>query len=160
MGFNFFKAQPEVETDSWLDTIDSTPLDDALNSLPMDDVAEEEEDEESEFSEVEHLELPVDVYYHGDSLVIKTPVVGVDEDKIAITVNGQNLTIHKEAALAQSVKGADYIYEECHWGSLSRTIELPETINAEKAKAKIEHGVLTITLPRLESAQTKIIRIK
>jgi HSP20 family molecular chaperone IbpA len=158
MGFNFFKSHPEIETDSWLDDFERTPLEAALSQL--EDVEDAASNVQEEFKEIEHFELPVDAYYQNDYFVIKTPVIGASEDQVAITVNGQDLTIHKQATMDHTAKGADYIYEECHWGSLSRTITLPESINAEKAKAKIEHGVLTITLPLTESVQTKIIKIK
>jgi HSP20 family protein len=42
----------------------------------------------------------------------------------------------------------------------SRTISLPVAVDAEKAEATFEHGILTVTLPKVPEARAKVIRVK
>ncbi len=52
-----------------------------------------------------------------------------------------------------------YLYQECYWGPFSKKIVLPENINTEAADAKIDKGILTITIPRTEDKKTGEIKI-
>jgi len=45
-----------------------------------------------------------------------------------------------------------YFYQECYWGPFSRKIVLPENIDIDKADAQIDKGILTVKIPRNESA--------
>lgn len=40
-----------------------------------------------------------------------------------------------------------------------RTVRLPTAVDAEQAEAKVEDGVLTLTIPRSEAAKPKQIRV-
>ncbi|MFA7179014.1 MAG: Hsp20/alpha crystallin family protein, partial [Dehalococcoidales bacterium] len=49
---------------------------------------------------------------------------------------------------------------ELRYGSFSRSISLPAAVNADKAEAVFENGVLTLTLPKAEEARPKQIKVK
>jgi HSP20 family protein len=44
-------------------------------------------------------------------------------------------------------------------GSFRRSLRLPSTVDARKAEAKIEDGVLTLILPKAESAKPRTIKV-
>jgi len=126
-------------------------------------IEEKEEQEETvtrEEETEEELELPVDIFQQGNNIVVKTPIIGVGAEAVSITINNNVLTIHKEAQSENKENSGKYLIKECHWGAISRSIELPVTVNPERAWAKLEKGILTITLPLLKSNLTKIIKIK
>ena len=52
------------------------------------------------------------------------------------------------------------IYQERSYGSFSRSVTLPTDVDVDKAAAKFEHGVLTLTLPKSEAVKPKTIKIK
>ncbi|MBL8091908.1 MAG: Hsp20/alpha crystallin family protein, partial [Anaerolineales bacterium] len=54
---------------------------------------------------------------------------------------------------------ADFVLTEIPQGEFRRTLRMPAEIDAEKVEAKIEDGVLTLTLPKAESAKPKKIKI-
>lgn len=56
-------------------------------------------------------------------------------------------------------ENADFIVNEIQQGAFRRTLQMPAPINAEKVEAKIENGILTLTLPKAESAKPKKIKI-
>ena len=52
-------------------------------------------------------------------------------------------------------KASDYYYQELYWGSFSRSIILPEEIDADNAKASMKNGILTLRLPKLAKSRVK-----
>ena len=56
----------------------------------------------------------------------------------------------------------NFKHSEFNYGEFSRTIQLPEEINIDKTEAKLEHGVLKITAPKLhkDKEKSKKIQIK
>ena len=50
-------------------------------------------------------------------------------------------------------------YNECFWGLFSRALILPKEVNADKVKATLKNGLLTVRLPKLEKTKEKTIRI-
>ena len=62
--------------------------------------------------------------------------------------------IHEE-----KVKESNYYYQELYWGAFSRSIILPEEIDADNARASMKNGVLTLRLPKLAKSKTKKIRV-
>ena len=49
-----------------------------------------------------------------------------------------------------------YFYQECYWGPFSRKVVLPENIDIDQADAQMDHGVLTIKIPKVESEKAKV----
>ena len=70
------------------------------------------------------------------------------------------VTIKGRREKFEEVKEEDYFYQECFWGAFSRSVVLPEDVDAEKADATMKDGILTIRIPKLEKAKTKKVRIK
>lgn len=103
--------------------------------------------------------LTVDVYQDGDDIVIKSTIAGVTEKDLDIEVTADMVTIRGERSMQDEIDTADYYYQELYWGSFSRSIVLPQEIDPDGAKAGLEHGVLTVRLPKLERSRTKKLKI-
>jgi HSP20 family protein len=104
--------------------------------------------------------LALDMYETEDSVVVKSAVPGVKPDDIDITVSGNTLSISGEAKSEEEVTEENYIRRERRYGSFSRSIALPEGLDAEKADATFEDGLLTLTIPKAPEAKAKVIKIK
>jgi HSP20 family protein len=104
--------------------------------------------------------LAVDMYETDQEVVIKTSVPGVKPEDIDITVVGDTLTIKGETKAEEKIERANYIRQERRYGAFSRSLTLPTSIVAEKAKAEFENGVLTLTLPKAEEVKPKTIKVK
>lgn len=99
---------------------------------------------------------PVDIFEHGNELVVIADVPGADKDQVKIGVKDGVLTV--EAATApQDHNGA--IYKEFEWGDFYRQFELPDAIDQDKISAELKNGVLTLHLPKIEKS-AKLIPIK
>jgi HSP20 family protein len=104
--------------------------------------------------------LAVDVYETDQDVVVKSSVPGIKPEDIDITITGDTLTIKGETKAEEKVEKSNYIRQERRYGAFSRSLTLPTTIVAEKAKAEFEDGVLTLTLPKAEEVKPKTIKVK
>jgi HSP20 family protein len=104
--------------------------------------------------------LPLDVYQTDDEIVVKASAPGMTADDLEISITGETLTIRGEMEQEDVKEGARYHIRERRMDSLSRSIALPTMVEAEKAKAEFENGILTLTLPKVEEVKPKTITVK
>lgn len=121
-----------------------------------------EESQNSEWLD-EHYEgqLAVDVFQdHSNNIVITSTVAGVTSNNLDISINSDMVTIRGRRTPPQNVQDEQYYYQECFWGNFSRSIILPVDVKSEEAKASLKNGVLTITIPKADGVQVKVISVK
>lgn len=104
--------------------------------------------------------LAVDVYETTDDVVVKTAVPGVKAEDLDITIVGETLTIKGEFKAEEGVEEENYIRRERRYGSFCRSVALPTTVDADKAAAEFEDGVLTLNIPKAEAVKPRTIAIK
>ncbi|MBC7260093.1 MAG: Hsp20/alpha crystallin family protein [Chloroflexi bacterium] len=104
--------------------------------------------------------LAIDMYETDNDVVVKASVPGVKAKDLDITVTGNMLTIKGEVKEESEGKKGDYHYRERRYGAFQRSVTLPVDVQADKAEATFEDGVLTLRLPKVEEAKPKQITIK
>ena len=102
----------------------------------------------------------IDIVENDDAVVIKADVPGLDPKDIDVSISGQTLTIKGEKCEESEDKEKGYYRSERRYGAFTRTVALPSNVDADKIKADCKKGVLTITLPKVESEKPKRISIK
>ena len=105
------------------------------------------------------LELPVDLIQTPGQLILRAPISGGGIEDIDITLNPDQITITKRPYAGPQDKEIHEYYQECFWGHLTRTIDLPEPVDPDTTKATLADGVLTIVMPLYKNSKTKVIRI-
>jgi len=105
-------------------------------------------------------QLSVDVYQTSDHIVIKSTIAGVKPEDIDISINNDMITIRGERNQEHETKQEDYFYQECYWGTFSRSIILPVEVKAEEVEASLKNGVLTIRLPKIKKLKSVAIKVK
>lgn len=103
--------------------------------------------------------LGLDVYETNEEYVVKAAIPGIDPKDVSIEVEDDVLTIKGETAESEDVKEETYLRRELRWGSFSRALRLPPTVDAENAQATFENGVLKLSLPKKAEAKSKTIKI-
>jgi HSP20 family protein len=103
--------------------------------------------------------IPLDVVQDGDSLVVTASIPGTSKDEIDVSVEDNVLTIKAEAASSSEKDTNGYLLRERRTGSYYRALRLPETVDSENAESTFKDGVLTITLPKLESKKARKLEI-
>ena len=102
----------------------------------------------------------IDVYETPEEFVVVAELPGVKKEDIAISVVDSELEIRAEVKREEEVKEEAYFRRERYYKGFYRRIRLPTAVQAEKAKAKYENGVLTIRLPKAAIEKRRRIEIE
>lgn len=104
--------------------------------------------------------LPVDVVEEGDRILVNASLPGIDPAHIDVSVEDRVLTIRGQTKTEEERKGANYLMRERREGTFYRAIRLPDAADADKAESHYEHGVLTVTLPKVEAKRPKQLKVQ
>lgn len=98
----------------------------------------------------------VDIYENEEGLTLVADVPGVDKDGLHVNVEDNVLTIRGKSGYTarHGVK-----YSEFALMDYFRQFELSEVVAQDKISARLEHGVLTLSLPKAEKAKPKQIQV-
>ena len=99
--------------------------------------------------------LSINIYEQEDAYILSALVPGLNAEDLNIQVLDDILRIEGEYRAEES----NYLVRELPTGSFARTLRLPSSIDADKVEARIADGILTLTLPKAESARPKRINI-
>lgn len=99
--------------------------------------------------------LGVNIREEDEAYVLSALVPGLTADDLNIQVLDDVIRIEGEYKQDEN----QYLMQELPHGSFTRTLRLPVAIDADSVEAKIADGVLTLTLPKAESAKPKKIKI-
>jgi HSP20 family protein len=102
----------------------------------------------------------IDMFQTEDDVVVRAALPGIKADEVQINVSGEVLTLKGEMKHEEEKKDKAWHIREQRWGSFERSVSLPTSVVADKAKAEFENGVLTITLPKAEEVKPKTITVK
>ena len=102
--------------------------------------------------------LPLDVYTTPEEIVIVASLPGLTPDEVDIIIEGDTLTIRGE--LRPPLENVEYLFQERLCGAFSRTLTLNVPVEAGKAEAVFENGVLMLTLPKAEETRPRVIKVK
>jgi HSP20 family molecular chaperone IbpA len=87
--------------------------------------------------------LNIDMYQTKDNVIIKSTIAGVRPDDIDITVANDMVTVKGTRQREETINQDDYFYQECYWGSFSRSVIVPVDIDSEEIEADLKDGILT-----------------
>ncbi len=105
-------------------------------------------------------QLTIDVYQTENDVVIKSTIAGVKPEDLDVAINNDMITIKGERKNEEVVENENYYYQECYWGSFSRSVVLPVDVIADKAEASLKNGILTIRLPKADTTKAKKIQVR
>lgn len=111
-------------------------------------------------SSEEEGELAVDLCESKDELILQAVIGGVVISDLDISITNDMITVRGERNRESKDNIEKVYYNECFWGPFSRSLVLPHEINADKAKATIKNGMLTIHLPKLVKTKRKTLKIE
>lgn len=101
--------------------------------------------------------VAMDVYTTPEEVVITAPLPGAKPEDVDVTVEGDTVTIKGE--IKPPAENVEYLLRERSYGPFSRTIRLGIPVEADKAEAAFENGVLVITIPKAEAIKPKAIKV-
>jgi len=104
--------------------------------------------------------LAVDLYEKDDALVVKASLPGINMKDIDIVEQEGLLTIKAQNSSESENDRFGWRVKERRYGAWQRTLQLPRAVLSNKARADLNNGILTITLPLLEPTKKQTNRIK
>src|SRR3954467_7574952 len=99
--------------------------------------------------------LPLDVYATKDEVFVIGAVPGVSAGEIEISINQNVISVSGKipnVAASEEAKDATWYLHELPHGSFQRTVTLPVEVNAARADATFENGILRLRLPKSDTA--------
>ncbi|MBI2481384.1 MAG: Hsp20/alpha crystallin family protein [Planctomycetia bacterium] len=94
-----------------------------------------------------------------NTIEAKLDLPGIDPDEVDIRINRNLLTVSGERKEEDVEKGRTFYRVERRTGTFSRSITLPSEVNEDEVAAEYKDGVLTITLPKIEQAKARRIKV-
>ena len=95
-----------------------------------------------------------------DTFVLKADLPGVEEKDLDIGVHNGVLTVSGSRAAEERKDGESYALYERQYGSFTRSFSLPDMADGERIDAKLDNGVLTLTIAKKAEAKPRKISIK
>ena len=102
----------------------------------------------------------VDITENEEAFVLHADIPGVKPEDIEVSMDNGVLTIKGERQSEKKTEEENYKRVERQYGVFYRRFTLPDSANAEALEAHSEHGVLKITIPKQEVAQSRRISVK
>lgn len=95
----------------------------------------------------------------NDAFVLKADLPGVSENDLDIGVHNNVLTVSGSRSAEERKEGETYALYERQFGSFTRSFSLPDMADGDKIEAKLEHGVLTLTIGKKAEAKPRKISL-
>lgn len=94
-------------------------------------------------------QIRIDVKEDDAAYQVQAELPGVPKEDIQVSIDGAVVTLRAEVRQHDEKKdGEKLLRSERYFGSVARSFQLPQEVDAAKSKAKYDNGVLTLTLPK------------
>ena len=108
--------------------------------------------------EREYIRPVVDIHQTPGGYVLEAELPGVSKDGLSINLEGNLLTVEGRRS-APALPESEFFYRESSAADFRRVFQLDPAIEAAKISARLEQGILTLTLPKAEAAQPRKIAV-
>lgn len=98
-----------------------------------------------------------DIIERDEAFVLKADLPGVREEDLDVSVMGNQLTVSGSRHAEERKEGENLYMYERSYGDFSRTFTLPNQVSTDEIEAKLEHGELTINVPKRAEAKPRKI---
>lgn len=114
-----------------------------------------------DLSGAENFRVPkLDMIDRDNELIINAEIPGIKKEDINISIADNVLTIKGDTSAESNKEDGDYYRHEISKSSFARSMTLPCSVDESKVVANLNHGVLKVKLPKLESSKRKNIKIQ
>ena len=98
------------------------------------------------------------IWEENGTVTLRLEMPGVPKENIDLRVENDHLFVR--GSRPQPEENRNYVIRERAWGDFAQSYTLDETIDRERIDAKMEHGVLTVTLHLKEAVKPRRIEVK
>lgn len=101
----------------------------------------------------------VDVIERDGEIIVKAELPGVEKKDLDISLTKNTVTIKGHTKHKEEEEKGDYYRCEISGGAYMRMLTLPAEVDEDKASAKFKDGILELTLPKIEKAKRRTIKV-
>lgn len=105
-------------------------------------------------------EMPVDLVERDAEFVVTVDLPGFEKEDVDVRVTDHTLHVEADHKETLDEGNAEYIRHERRHESMRQAIRLPEDVDKENVEARMQNGVLTVTVPKLEVEEARTIEIE
>lgn len=113
---------------------------------------------------IDDTELPadirVDITENDKEYLVTAEIPGAKKEDVRVSIDGSYVSIAAEINKDEERKSGRSIVRETFRGSVSRGFSLASEVDDKNAVAKLEDGILRLTLPKREGAPQKLLKIQ
>jgi len=102
----------------------------------------------------------VDIYEANDRFEISLDLPGMSSEQVSVDADNNVLSISGKRQRDKDSDQNKYKRMERSFGAFARKFNLPDSVDTRKIHAKMQHGVLTVTIPKQQQVQAKRIHIE
>jgi len=102
---------------------------------------------------------PINVFSDKDGFTVRAEVPGIKAEELSLDVEPGRLSLSGERKFDPHADGG-YHRRERRGGVFSRTLRLPPDLDTHAAKAELVDGILTVQIPKAETAKPRHIEVK
>lgn len=111
--------------------------------------------------------MPLDVRETDDEYIVTATMPGVRPNDVNIEIKSDTLHIsgetreeHEQTEDMPSERRGTWLVRERRYGRFERTLTLPTEVKVDQARATLEHGLLTLHLPKADEARARKIPVQ
>ena len=101
----------------------------------------------------------VELQDNGDSLTLKAELPGIEGKDLDISVTRNAVAIRGEHRYENTSEDNGLFRSEFRYGKFDRVVNLPVTVQNDKVEANFTNGILTLTLPKVETAKNRVVKV-
>ncbi len=102
----------------------------------------------------------VDIIDRDNEIVVKAEIPGVNKEDLDVSMTESTVTIKGSSSHEEKEEKGNYYRSEISRGTFTRTVALPADVDADKAKAVFNDGILELTIPKVEKSKRKSITVE
>lgn len=101
-----------------------------------------------------------DILDREKDIVVRAELPGVAKEEVEVTLTDHSVMIKAHTKHEDKEAEGEYFRREMSYGGYQRTLELPDIVEDEKARATFKNGVLELTIPKLEKTPKRTVRVE
>ncbi|MFN3377221.1 MAG: Hsp20/alpha crystallin family protein [Burkholderiaceae bacterium] len=106
-------------------------------------------------------QIKIDVKENDNGYVVHAEVPGVAKEDLHVSLDGNVVSLRAEVRQHdQKTDGDKVLRAERYYGAVARSFQLPTDIDTTQARAKMDNGVLTLTLPKKQASSAQRLHIE
>jgi len=113
---------------------------------------------ETQPARIEYVTPPVNIYETKSDYVLEAEMPGVNKNGLEVTLEGNEITIHGRRT-PETITGEPLLRERYPTAEFRRVFEIDPVLDTAKITAKVEHGLLTLVLPKSSRQQPRRIAV-